>query len=816
MPNSFFNKIILRSPGLGGDFTFYDQDFVFGSLQETSALALISDNLSIDELTFTVRGRVPEGAGQGPSNVPYEYLYDENDELILDENDEPIEVSVLSYLGVDFSQCASYSDIVLVYHGDELLGKYYVESVKRVGRNGGFAFTCVSMMGVLDQREHAGGIYVSELAGDIIADIMGDLPYSIDAVLANTALTGWLPYAQRSTNHISARDNLEQVLFACGASVMRDANMDLEFSYNLPQTMTSFSLYGQVYAGSSRDNLAPVTLVKLTEHSFFASGSVPDTVLYEDSGGTVLDHYKIIFDGPYHTLTWTGASIDESGANYAVLSGSGVLTGKPYVHVQRVRNKSTGAAGETKEIAITAATLVSAINSDSALDRLASFYAQEQEISAEILTNLERPGSLIELPDPNDWSQTVSGYVKSMDRSYSTTVKSKVKLTQGWHPGNVGNSFDSSLIVRKSDVAGGTWNVPAELQGKKALVVLFGGAQGGQGGWYGSGGERNDGSGPNSATAYTCKTYRSSEAPVMGGLGPLGHGLDGGPGGQGGGIGKMLALNIASLAASYSVAMGTGGSGGTGGTVSRTISTSNVITLTKVDPTDGSYGTDSTFDSYSTSAGTLVDGSYVDLTDGTVIAGKGQQGTKGGKGGDGGVSIAGFKDNNSTYDYSVAGRGKAGEGVGTYSGGSPADGLVGDNMRGYFNPGYDHVGLQGGGGGGGAALGNNGGAGSNNAQKHQYTSGDDTYMAMGRMYHGTAYDASKGGNGANATVVPSQSDLYGGTGGAGGGGGGGNGQPVGWAHWTSEVYGIGLEGVGGNGSAGGQGSDGWFIVYYKA
>lgn len=814
MPNSYFNKIILKSPGLGGDFTFYDQDLVLGSLQETSALALISDNLSIDELTFTVRGRVAEGAGQGPSNVPYEYLYDENDELVIDENDEPIEVSVLSYLGVDFSQCASYSDIVLVYHGDELLGKYYVESVERVGRNGGFAFTCVSMMGVLDQREHAGGIYVSELAGDIIADIMGDLPYSIDAVLANTPLTGWLPYAQRSTNQISARDNLEQVLFACGASVMRDANMDLEFSYNLPQTMTSFNLFGEVYAGSSRDKIAPVTLVKLTEHSFFASSSVPDTVLYEDAGGTVLDHYKIIFDNPYHTLVWTGGTIDESGANYAVLSGSGVLTGKPYVHVQRVRNKSTGAAGETKEIAITGATLVSAINSDSTLDRLASFYAQEQEISAEILSNQERPGNLIEIPDPNDWTKTVQGYIKQMDRSYSTTVKSAVKLTQGWVPGNVGNSFDSWMIVRAADVSGGTWNVPAELQGKKALVVLFGGAQGGQGGWYGEGGY--DHGGGTYQSGYICKTYRLSEAPIMGGVGSYKSGREGGQGGQGGSVGKMLMLNVGSLAASYSVAMGTGGAGGAGGTVTRTISTGNVVTLTKVDPTDGSLGTDSTFGGYSTADGTAFDGSIINLISGNAIAGKGIQGTKGGKGGDGGASISGLKDNNATYDYSVAGRGKAGENVGIYTGGNPADGLVGGNLQGYFNPGYDHVGLQGGGGGGGAAMGSNGGNGSNNAARQQFTEDGETVMAMGRTFSGVIYTASQGGNGASASTVPAQSDLDGGAGGHGGGGGGGNGQAIGYAHWADTEYGVAYEGVGGNGGTGGQGSDGWFIVYYKA
>ena len=78
----------------------------------------------------------------------------------------------------------------------------------------------------------------------------------------------------------------------------------------------------------------------------------------------------------------------------------------------------------------------------------------------------------------------VQGYVKSMDRSYSTTVKAAVKLTQGWAPGNVGNSYDSFLIVRKSNITSGKWTVPSALRGKRALILMFGGGQGGQGGWY--------------------------------------------------------------------------------------------------------------------------------------------------------------------------------------------------------------------------------------------------------------------------------------------------------------------------------------------
>lgn len=80
--------------------------------------------------------------------------------------------------------------------------------------------------------------------------------------------------------------------------------------------------------------------------------------------------------------------------------------------------------------------------------------------------------------------------------------------------------------------------------------------------------------------------------------------------------------------------------------------------------------------------------------------------------------------------------------------------------------------------------------------------------------------SSNGGDGGNATIIPTKADLKGGQGGAGGGGGGGCGAVIGKSGTVyldgANSVGWGLNGKGGNGAQGGQGSDGWFIVYYKA
>lgn len=791
------NKIVYTSTYHNRIFTFQDIDLINGTMKDVLNNALISETLSIDTASFVLQGR---------EHSDIEPLLDSNGEQLYDSNNDPLYVYVLGYQGVDFSKF-TYGDEIDYYVDNALYGKYYLSDVSVAGDGSGeITFMMESLMGILDGTDHVGGIYSGAKAGDIIAEIMDGYPYSIDGVLSNILLYGWLPYDTKLAN-------LTQVLFACGASVLKDANGDLEFTFNLPQTATQFTT-DEVYLGGARRDISPATVVKVTEHTFLASNGSAET-LFDNTGDTPAVDYEIRFDDPYHTLAWTGDTII-AGANYAILNGNGVLTGVPYVHVQRVKNKSTGVQGKPNEKSAANCTLISTLNSDAVLDRLANYYTQSQEIDVSIVANDERPGSLIQIPDPADIDNPILGYIKTMKRTYSSKLKAECVLTAGWVPGDIGNSYDSYLIVRKSDIVGGTWSVPAELQGKQVLIVLFGGGQGGQGGWYGAGGYDHDGGSYNDSNAYICKTYRLSEAPIMGGVSSYKSGQEGGNGGLGGNIGKMFMFNIGSLAASYSVALGTGGAGGTGGTTSRSISANNRITLTQVDPTDGSYGTDSTFDTYSTASGILINAEYVNIITGTIIAGRGESGTKGGRGGDGGVSIAGLKDNNSTYDYSVAGRGKKGEDVSTYTGGTPADGLTGGDLRGYFNPGYDHVGLQGGGGGGGAAMGSNGGNGSNNAARQQFTQDGETVMAMGRTYNGTIYTASQGGNGASASLIPAQSDLYGGTGGHGGGGGGGNGQAIGYARWSDTVYGVAYEGIGGNGANGGQGSDGWFIVYYKA
>ena len=538
------NKIEYISTTYGRTFTFYDIDLVSGTMKDTLNNALVSETLSIDTAEFTIQGR---------TNLT-EPLLDENGEEVYDSNGELLWVNTLSYASYDFSQF-TYGDTVLFYKDNVLKGRYYLYNVTIAGDgSNNIVFSLESVMGLLSNMEHEGGVYVGETAGTLIAELMDGFSYSVDGTLAAIQLYGWLPYDTKLAN-------LTQVLFACGASVLKDANGDLNFTFNLPTTATTFSL-DSAYLGGVQDDVSPATLIKLTEHTFYASSSVADDVLFDNTNGVVAADYLIKFDKPYHSLVATGLTIERSGANWAIVSGTGVLTGVPYVHIQRVLNKSTGIASATNEKTASSCTLISQLNSAQTLDRLVDYYSQTREYTVSLVTDTEKPGDMVEIPDPTDDTKTVTGYIKTMKRTFSSILKSAVTITSGWRPSHIGNAYDQYLIVRKSDIVGGTWSVPVELQGKSALVVLFGGAQGGQGGWYGT----DPGEHYGNASEYGYFDDNTRTRHYLYTKGAIQAGGAGGNGGQGGFPGKMLSFNIASLASSYSVSLGTGGDVGAGGT----------------------------------------------------------------------------------------------------------------------------------------------------------------------------------------------------------------------------------------------------------
>jgi hypothetical protein len=608
-------------------------------------------------------------------------------------------------------------------------------------------------------------------------------------------------------------------MFPYGVSLINNLDGSIDFTYNLPETTTPIP---DTDVGKGGRSITPPTItnVSVTEHSYYQASGTEAEVLFDGSGvdsvGALIE-----FDEACYDLTATPQSgytfvIDESNCNYAKVTGRGVLTGKRYAHNTVTLTMATGGTGVDSDIAYSDMLLVSSLNSENTIKRLANYYGNATFIERLIPMEKRTCGELVNIKAPFS-KDYVNAFVQTLNPVFSGTLFGKARLVANWTPKYIGDDYDSYLIIKATDLVNGTWTPPAELVGKSAKITLFSGAQGGQGGYagedagetYGDFGHWERFSMSEYPFSYFVLIGDTQYSPQKGGKG--------GKGGQGGKSASKIIEAKITIAASHSVSFGAGGTGGTGGT-------------TSTPPTEGQLGAHSTFDTLDTDNGVDFEGSYVNLITGETIAEQGAEGERGGDGGEGGRSSALelFNSRAEAEQFVWNGDGQNGESIGEDAGGTAGTGATGQ-LIGYTDSQKGTVwGVQGnvgGGGGGGAAKGGTASSGTNGSYSlhvfHTTISGigysDRPYTGIGYYVNSTEqYWCPTGGNGANAVTVPSKPIYKGGTGGNGGGGGGGAGQPAGRASGEYYYYGVAIGGLGGNGADGGDGSDGFAIIYYKA
>jgi len=719
-----------------GSRTIKDGDLAIGGTVASSLMlyqALIGEELKPDTFSFNLI--YDKGKLLFLVDADGKYLQDANGKFLVVRADDFDPENFV------FGSTLNY----YINDGATMVGTFYVQTVRRVDKSI-YHFEATSAIGMTTYYGHDGGLYSGATVGAIIADIMGSLPYTIDADLAAVTVTGHLPKVQ------AARDNLKALLFMAGGSVKKNPNGTVNFGYigsGAAKTIQDVNLN----VGGSIVTLEPATRVEVTSHEFHALQTDEEVTLYDNTGGVAADHLVVDFTDPCHDLTANGLTINSSGANYAVVTGIGTLTGKVYTHVTSVYAIDTGVKASPNVIQVSDNWLINPGNVANVAKRIKGYYSIAKEVNYTMRVDTERPGDKVTFKDP--WGDQQTGYIKDMNISLSKKLNSVTTFALNWTPGPFGDSYSDYKIFRASDINAGRLTFPAEMVGAQALVVLLGGAGGGQAGYDGAQG-----------LADTSLAQYYNPVPQLGGAG----GAAGAPGERG----KMYSFYVNSLPSYYdNAAIGVGGAGGA----------SNGAL--------GSPGGATTLDTYSTANGSQMIDSYVNFIDGTSYAGMNSAGEPGSAGGIGAGRGVNQPDMSTNGDSHVCESGVV------YAGGARQPALSynyrqGSNARRYRD--------MGGAGGGGAAHGAAGGA--------AYCSYD---LASEQVKLG-----SYGGDGANA-VAPSQApETVTGRGGHGGGGGGGAQECYLKTDGTSGFsYSFNYPGSGGAGSAGGQGGDGLIIVYYN-
>lgn len=713
-------------------------------------------------------------------------------EVALDESSlsfDTVSVEVCTKtIGTQLSALPNNTPII-VYRGGEIKARFVSSGVSRIGPVT-YQFTGRSPMGALTGMVHTGGIYTGQTVEEVVKEICGNILSLIKSVYAGVKLYGWLPYADGKER--SARDNLAQVLFAIGAYLRTDLNGVLRIEPLWDGTASLIDV-DRSYTGGTVKYDSPISAVTVTEHQYVAGTEVKELF-----SGTAQNGDIITFSEPMHSLSATGFTILEGGANYAKISaGTGALTGKAYIHNTRLITQPVTAGAVENIKSVTDATLVSLVNSYAVAKRLADYYRCRETITNDIVSGHEKPGHVVSVYHPYD-KKMVSACIQSLDTTMSATLKSSMEALVGFTPAQpeAAEYFDERVVLTGS----GEWQVPENVTAITA--VLIGGAQGG-----------HCGHGGNPAEVKT-ESYTET---ILGSL--LQHNTDkwalggkGGKGGDPGSGGKILQATFdVTPAQKFSYACGVGGFG----------AAFDANNWANTPDTPGAEGTKTTFGGLDSSTGSTSDIGYTDPVTGEVFAAKGEQGIAGGDG-------AGMNPDHGDNDRYIQLKSTSvvDEDGHVWEGGATKvndNGIVlpsaGDeqSFTGGLGDGYC-------GGdvtyncGSGAAAGANGTPG-NTAGTFRLVSVPRSGMPKTSITVTASGSASVPG--ANATLIPRKPAAYG-KGGRGGYGGGGDGATGlsrtyygGSKSGTLNNYPGSVRTTGSNGAQGGPGGDGCIILYYR-
>lgn len=562
-----------------------------------------------------------------------------------------------------------YGTLVSYYRDDALIVKAYVKNVVRTGQTT-YRINAVSAIGLLETQKHYGGMYTATTFAAVLADIIGGaVPYTVEPDVANIAVYGgYLPYATK-------RANLHSLLFAYGVSVRRNAAGDMHFAYLVNNDPTAIP-DSRIYIGGDVDYSALASEVQVTEHSFMALGSDETVVEYDNTDGSeTANHAFIAFrNAPLHDLTASGTlTIEESGVNYAIISGTGVLSGKKYTHSTRVLTQEAedSEGRETNVVSTSDCTLVTVLNSVNVAARLLAFYASKKTVRSSIVLDGESAGDFVTAYDP--YYETIGGFIATMQVTVSAINKADATIVTDYVPVG-GNNFTQALLYTGSGQLDFEDLLEQHPEKENDLVqaVLIGG---GHGGYRGANGTRGQ---------------RDSNTPN----GPPGDGGDGGNGGEGG---RVLAVSFHVSELASAVLQYQTGAGGLA----------------------GSDGGDTLLGAWTSADGATAPYGVANIFTGDIYALPGSQGVRGGDGGNvnrygasvtyGGQTWSGGKNGGLNYqDYGGAGGGGAayganGNNAGYFKGGNGAAATPLPDATG-----YGEGGSGGNGGGGGGVAGYDG------------------------------------------------------------------------------------------------------------
>jgi hypothetical protein len=554
-------------------------DLVAGSCNCFLSHAMAGETLAADTFDFRVRSKT------GLGKVDADFVTADDEIFMTADN-----LQFRCFVEKDLTDFVAGDTVEYIRDG-KLIGKFYLQNVKRVGKS--YDFTCISAIGILEQTWHYGGIYTGQTVAEVAAEILEGLPYEIDPIVGDIKLYGWLPIDKK-------RNNLQQITIATASAVR------LKPDGTLLLTALSNDIKGTVGAGRMAigGNVAvdtPYSAVQVSEHYYQEIDD--EIVLFSESS---VKTESLEFTEPVHDLTVTGGTLIEWGANYAIVECNGFteVKAKKYLHTTRTVTIGTVEGLPSDKIyTVNDVTLINSLNSSGVAQKLYEAYTKPTTIQASVFWGNERAGDVVKVINPHT-QELEDAFLKKQDLSISNLLLANSDFIVDFTPSGAVTGYKNRVLL----TAGSSWQVPAGVTEIRA--VLIGGGDGGQAGFNGvEGGEGSQM--PITKTQVYPETYFHNEMESWNG-----DGGDGGAGGQGGDGGKVFDTGAIAVTPGTPINLSIGQSGKGGAS----------------NGAEGTTGNATTFLGYSSADGESKPNGYVDILTGDVFALPGIAGFDGAKG----------------------------------------------------------------------------------------------------------------------------------------------------------------------------------------
>lgn len=315
----------------------------------------------------------------------------------------------------------------LVDENPIFIGQYFLRDWRNTSETE-IEFEADDLLGLMEQIPVRGGLYSG--AGTPLADLVelflggASIPYELDPALESAPVIGWLPAG-------SLRETLQQLVFAAGAQVSCSRSWGVRiFPAKLAADCDPSRTITRAQIGARPQiTLKPqIAGVEVAAHRFTATNQTVE--LFNDT--LAAGEHEIIFRQPVHSLSVSGATVLESGANYAVIdvasTGTITISGKSYTDtITPYTVANPAVTGSIKPIIrVQEAMLVHAGNAAAVAQRIYDYYQQRFQQKLRLFAPAAKVTDCVLVDTIRD--RQIRGVIEKMEIDLGMGMTARVEL----------------------------------------------------------------------------------------------------------------------------------------------------------------------------------------------------------------------------------------------------------------------------------------------------------------------------------------------------------------------------------------------------